>query len=49
VKSSGPTATFYSGVPEFETPITSREVTLKYKMSILFYISAVSQRSIKRK
>jgi len=29
LKSSGRTATFYSGVPPFETLVTSREVTLK--------------------
>jgi len=38
LKSSGRTAIFYSWVRVFETPVTSREVTLKYETFVLFYI-----------
>ena len=38
LKISGRTATFYSVVPVFETPVTSREITLKYEIFVPFYI-----------
>jgi hypothetical protein len=49
LNSSGRTATFYSGVPDFETLVTYREFTLKYETFVLFYIYAVNQRALKRK
>jgi len=38
LKSSGRTATFYSGIPVFESPVISREVTLNHEIFVLLYI-----------